>query len=68
MSPAQGLPAERAVPQKGYDIARRQQTQPDHRRAGCRVDHSIDFAGFEAGGEIDVVWIGDDTSRFQPGE
>src|ERR1700730_1374579 len=63
-----GVACRAAVPQEGHDIARRQQAQPDHRRAGCRVDHLIDPAGFEAGGEIDVVRVGDDTPRLQPGE
>ena len=33
----------------------------NHRHAGCRVDHFIDLAGLEAGGEINVVRIGDDA-------
>lgn len=57
-----------AVPQERYDTARCQQAQPNHRRAGRRVDHLIDPAGLEAGGKMDVVRIGDDALRLHSGE
>jgi hypothetical protein len=57
-----------AVTQKRNRVARHQQSQPNH-RSPCRgVDHVVDVAGFEAGGEIDVVGVRDHPSRYQLGE
>ncbi len=58
----------RGVAQERHDVARREEAEPDDRGAGRRVDDLINLARLETRGEGDVGGVGDDTSRFQPGE
>ena len=58
----------RAVTQKRDDVARRQQPEPDHRGAGCRVDHMVELARDEPRREVDMRRVRHNPPSVDPGE